>query len=155
MKKKKVILIISLISLVITGAYAAQRAINISGKTSGWMGSGMCFDKGDELTIAVTGSILHSSWDGEYHGPEGNPNSFCGSGCKPFTNKCNVAALVAKIGSSNVRCVGTAISGIIHDSGELKFGINDTPVTDNKGSFQVVIQGGHLCDSSSSSGSSW
>jgi len=153
---KKVIFISLLIVLIITGVYAAERVINISGKTSGWMSSGMCFEKGDKLTIAVTGSILHSTWDGEYHGPEGNPNSFCGSRCKPFTNKCNVAALVAKIGSSNVRCVGTAISGTIHNSGELKFGINDIPVSDNKGSFQVVIKGGHLCGGdSSNSGNSW
>jgi hypothetical protein len=147
MKKRLFLMMLSLFS-IITGIYGAEKIINISGKTPGWIGSGVCFEKGDKLTIFVKGSILHSSWDGEYHGPEGNPNSFCGSGCKPFTNKCNVASLVAKIGFSDIRCVGTAISGIVHNSGELKFGINDMPVSDNRGSFEVLIKGGHLCNNS-------
>lgn len=153
MKKKAIGFIVLLSITLVTYVYAAERAITVSGKTSGWMGSGVCFERGDTLTIIASGSILHSSWDGEYHGPEGNPNSFCGSGCKPYANKCNVAALVAKIGSSNARCVGSAISGKIHESGELKFAINDTPVSDNKGSFDVIIKGGHLCGGSS--GNTW
>ena len=154
MKFKSLIVTIILLASVATYIYAkTQRVITVEGTTSGWMGSGVCFEKGDEMTIAVSGSILHSSWDGNYHGPEGNPSSWCGNKCKPYTNKCNVAALVGKIGTSSVRCIGTAISGIIKDSGELKFAINDSPTSDNKGSFNVVIQGGHLCGGSS--GNSW
>ena len=126
---KSLIIASVIVTALATYVYAStERVINVAGTTSGWMGSGVCFEKGDKMTIAVSGSILHSSWDGEYHGPEGNPSSFCGNGCKPYANKCNVAALVGKIGSSSVRCVGTAISGVIQDSGELKFAINDTPV---------------------------
>lgn len=151
---KKLIALVVFLMAVVTYIYAAERVISVSGKTSGWMGSGVCFESGDTITIIASGSILHSSWDGEYHGPEGNPSSFCGNRCKPYANKCNVAALVAKIGSSNVRCVGSAISGKIYDSGELKFAINDSPVSDNKGSFDVVIKGGYLCGNSGS-GNSW
>ncbi len=152
MKNKFRVKTILFFILIVTNIYAAEKIITVSGKTSGWMGSGVCFNQGDKLTIAVSGSILHSSWDGKYHGADGNPSSFCGNRCKPYSNRCNVAALVAKIGSS-IRCVGTAISGTIQDSGELKFAINDTPVSDNEGSFQVIIRGGHLCGGSS--GNSW
>lgn len=140
--------------LTITNSFATERAISIAGTTSGWAGSGVCFDAGDSITIMATGSVLHSDWDGKYHGPEGNPNSFCGNRCKPYSNKCNVAALVAKIGSSSVRCVGTAISGTINDTGELKFAINDSPVNDNDGEFNVMIKGGSLCGNGNS-GNSW
>ena len=154
MKFKSLILAGILMASFATYLYAkTERVITVAGTTSGWMGSGVCFEKGDEITIAVSGSILHSSWDGNYHGPEGNPSSWCGNKCKPYANKCNVAALVGRIGNSSVRCVGTAISGTINDSGELKFAINDSPTSDNKGSFNVVIQGGHLCGGSG--GNSW
>lgn len=136
-------------------AFAAEKVITVAGTTQSWMSSGLCFNAGDSITIAVTGSIKHSDWDGEYHGPDGNPNSFCGSRCKPFSDSCNVAALVARIGDGSTRCVGSAISGEIKDSGELKFGINDMPTMDNEGSFQVMISGGSLCGGGSSGGNSW
>jgi len=158
MKARCMIIAMSLVLLLLTSGSSvnsAEKIITFSGSTSGWMSTGICFKSGDRLTIGVSGSVRHSDWDGRYHGPEGNPNSFCGNGCKPYTNSCYVAALVAKIGTGRVRCVGSAISGTVDEEGELMFAINDTPTGDNSGSFEIIIQGGRLCGSSSSGGNKW
>lgn len=152
MIKKALMISILLLS---SQTYATEKVITVAGTTQSWMSTGICFNAGDSITIAVSGSIKHSDWDGNYHGPDGNPGSFCGSKCKPFSDSCNVAALVARIGDGSTRCVGTAISGEIKEGGELKFGINDMPTMDNEGSFQVAISGGSLCAGGSSSGKTW
>lgn len=128
---------------------SAEKVINFEGTTTGWMSTSICFNKGDDLVIAVTGTVKHS-WASGFVGPEGNPNSMCGDGCKPHTKSCNVGALVSKIGNGAIRCVGSAISGETDSSGEIMFAINDAPTQDNEGSWQIMLQGGHLCPGSES-----
>lgn len=150
----KIIIAFSL-ALFSVNAYSAEKVITVAGTTQSWMSTGICFNSGDSVTIAVSGSVKHSDWDGSFYGPDGNPGSLCGSRCKPFSNSCNVAALVARVGNGQTRCVGSAISGVVRDSGELNFGINDMPTLDNEGSFRVAISGGSLCGGSSSGGNAW
>ena len=147
-KHKPFIIITPLVLLLFMGLlYADQKNIKISGKTQGWYGTGMCFEKGDKMVLKPRGTIEHS-WASGYNGPEGNPGSLCGNSCKPLASHCNVGALVGRIGSGgSAQCVDGDISTTVSNSGELFLGINDMPVQDNEGSFYVDIKGGKSCES--------
>lgn len=74
-----------------------------------------------------------------WHGPAGNASAFCAN-CR-ITRRCNVAALIMKIGNSKPYCVDPIISGNAPASGAIYFAINDMPLNDNDGSFQIKLVG--------------
>jgi len=120
-----------------TTLFAEDYTYSISG-TSGWIKSPYNAISGKELVIAARGSVKHS-WMSGWHGPGGNSAAFC-SDCR-LTRRCNVAALIMRIGNSKIYCIDPLISGPAPASGAIYFAINDVPLNDNDGSFTIKLSG--------------
>ncbi len=111
---------------------------SISG-TSTWTKTVFRAVKGEEIRIVARGSVKHS-WMSGWHGPDGNPSPFC-SGCV-ITSKCNVAELIMRIGKTGkIYCVGSLLRGKAPADGDIYFAINDTPLGDNEGGFEIMLRG--------------
>jgi len=131
-------LLFTIITIALFLSHAIAYDFQIAG-TSGWTKTPYAAIEGKELVIAAKGKIKHSFISG-WHGPSGNSAAFC-TGCR-YTTKCNVAALIMKIGENGkIYCVDPIISGKAPASGPIYFAINDMPLNDNEGSFIIKLEG--------------
>ncbi len=112
--------------------------VTLDGK-SGWVKTSFQVTEGKEITIQAKGRVRHS-WMSGWHGPKGNPSPFCNS-CRT-SSRCNVAALIVKFGrDGKVHCVEEKISGKAPASGFVYFAVNDHPLNDNEGEFNIILHG--------------
>ena len=126
------------LGLIALSAQAEAYDYSIAGSSS-WTKTPYNAVQGKELVIAATGEVKHS-WMSGWHGPGGNSSAFCAD-CR-VTRKCNVAALIMRIGErGDPYCVDPFLSGAAPASGAIYFSINDFPLNDNEGSFDIKLEG--------------
>jgi hypothetical protein len=113
-----------------------ERQVMVSASTP-WTDTGIVVRSGQTIYLEARGEV---TWGpGRRDGPEGERNSPTNAG-RPMPNR-PAAALIGKVGEGeNVFFIGNDTGPIrVRGSGRLYLGINDDVLTDNRGSFRVVV----------------
>jgi hypothetical protein len=113
-----------------------ERQVTVSAAAP-WTDTGIVVRSGQTIYLDARGEV---AWGpGRRDGPEGERNSPRNEG-RPMPNR-PAAALIGKVGEGeNIFFIGNDTGPIrVRNSGRLYLGINDDVLTDNRGSFRVVV----------------
>lgn len=112
----------------------ADKSVEVSATTD-WTDSFIKVQKGDQIEMIATRGQINLGRNG-YAGPDGIS---AGDGRKPMSD-CPTGALLARIESGNPVCAGSRSEYTAPAAGRLLFGLNESSLQDNTGSFVVRIR---------------
>jgi hypothetical protein len=106
-----------------------------------WTPTGIYVNRGDRVSFSATGEIQLSDDRNDVASPYGSTSQrYAMRAPMPRTL---AGALIGRIGNSEPFGIGNPTGALtMPASGELFLGVNDDVVSDNRGEFRVVVQGG-------------
>jgi hypothetical protein len=133
-------------------ATQAARAVTVHvDATQPWTDTGLSVNQGDRVSFQASGQIQvnsrqvatpdGSSVTASNRSRQGNRGDGSRDGGYPIANA-PVGALVGRIGNSEPFGIGTQTQPLVMpESGHLMLGVNDNDLSDNSGSFAVIVSG--------------
>jgi|KBSMisStandDraft_5_1062788.scaffolds.fasta_scaffold62342_5 hypothetical protein len=133
-------------------ATQAARAVTVHvDATQPWTDTGLSVNQGDRVSFQASGQIQvngrqvatpdGSSVTASNRSRQGNRGDGSRDGGYPIANA-PVGALVGRIGSGEPFGIGTQTQPLVMpESGRLMLGVNDNDLSDNSGSFAVIVSG--------------
>ena len=130
----------------------AARAVTVHvDATQPWTDTGLSVNQGDRVSFQASGQIQvngrqvatpdGSSVTASNRSRQGNRGDGSRDGGYPIANA-PVGALVGRIGNGEPFGIGTQTQALVMpESGRLMLGVNDNDLSDNSGSFAVIVSG--------------
>jgi hypothetical protein len=115
----------------------AKKNIPISGKTKGWIATGIYLKEGQKAMISASGLISFGPWGSWQFSPDGELNRFAQGGAPAPGIVAN--SLVARAGYSPIY-VGSSGSITAERDVQLILALNDDFPDDNDGHWMVSIE---------------
>lgn len=107
----------------------------------GWQSTGILVQKGDLLVITQVGGLWSECPDYGCPFRDGNGNLQSDvNGGNNILSGCHHAALIARLSTYNMFCVGTAYTAPASETGIVELRINDNVLDDNAGVLYVRVE---------------
>ncbi|WP_339903307.1 hypothetical protein, partial [uncultured Cyclobacterium sp.] len=115
----------------------SQYDFKIPGKVGRLKTNGRKIKKGEEIQIVASGSVVFGMFAGS-----ASPNGFTNGAFKSYNilGGANHGALLFRIGQGDWYFVGTEMTIISKDEGDMQFLINDADASNNSGEFKVQVR---------------